>query len=112
LCKEEVESLYQIFEDMLKKMDKCLLRMEQHLSANVSGEIDIACPEWSRYLTILKELRVRMIKIYVYRFLCFSVPRNRFETKIHLVTQFDFSISEIDFYSRNREIEEIRRWNF
>ncbi|XP_039167531.1 E3 ubiquitin-protein ligase UPL5-like [Eucalyptus grandis] len=47
LCKEEVESLYQIFENMLKKMDKCLLRMEQHLSAIVSGEIDIACPEWS-----------------------------------------------------------------
>ncbi|XP_039166734.1 E3 ubiquitin-protein ligase UPL5-like [Eucalyptus grandis] len=34
-----------LFEDMLKKMDKCLLRMEQHLSANVSGEIDIACPD-------------------------------------------------------------------
>ncbi|XP_039167339.1 E3 ubiquitin-protein ligase UPL5 [Eucalyptus grandis] len=56
LCKEEVELLYQVFEDVLKKMGECLFRMEQWLSANVSGEIDIACPAWPQYLTILKEL--------------------------------------------------------
>jgi len=47
-------------------------------------------------------------KIYVSRFLYFSVPRNRFGTKIRLVTQFDFSISKTDFYFKNKEIEEIR----
>jgi len=51
-------------------------------------------------------------KIYISRFFCFSIPRNRFGTKIRLVTQFDFSISETNFYSKNREIEEIRSCNF
>ncbi|KAK3433532.1 hypothetical protein EUGRSUZ_D01415 [Eucalyptus grandis] len=64
LCKEEVESLYHIFVDMLKKMDKCLSRMEQRLSAKVSGEIEIAHPAWSRYLTILKELNA-ISKLYL-----------------------------------------------
>ncbi|XP_030457018.2 E3 ubiquitin-protein ligase UPL5 [Syzygium oleosum] len=64
MCTEEVELLYPIYEEMLKKMNKCLFGMEERLSAKVSGEIDIAYPGWSRYLTILKELNA-ISKLYL-----------------------------------------------
>lgn len=64
MCTEEVELLYPIYEEMLNKMDKCLSGMEERLSAKVSGEIDIAYPGWSRYLTILKELNA-ISKLYL-----------------------------------------------
>ncbi|KAF8031841.1 hypothetical protein BT93_D0914 [Corymbia citriodora subsp. variegata] len=64
MCTEEVELLSQIFEEMLMKMNKCLTGMEERLSAEVSGEIDILHPVWSRYLTILKELNA-ISKIYL-----------------------------------------------
>ncbi|KAF8031843.1 hypothetical protein BT93_D0916 [Corymbia citriodora subsp. variegata] len=56
--------LYQIFKEMLMMMNKCLTRMEERLSAEVSGEIDTSYPVWSRYLTILKELNA-ISKLYL-----------------------------------------------
>lgn len=38
----------------------------------------------------------------------FSIPQKSFGTEIRLITQFDFSISETDFYFRNR-IEEFQK---
>ncbi|KAL5583284.1 hypothetical protein UlMin_015726 [Ulmus minor] len=54
---ERIEFLHYIFSDMLGTMDKCLLKMEESLVGKGKWDGDIvAHPQWSQYLTILREL--------------------------------------------------------
>ncbi|XVF87848.1 hypothetical protein PTKIN_Ptkin18bG0153900 [Pterospermum kingtungense] len=52
----EIEFLHAIFNDLLNKMEKCLIRVEESLVARESSEGELIHPEWSQYLAILKEL--------------------------------------------------------
>eukprot|EP00257_Ricinus_communis_P011527 XP_002532714.2 E3 ubiquitin-protein ligase UPL5 [Ricinus communis] len=56
LYAEEIENLYDIFVDLMMKMDWCLTKMEDFLPMKPNGEGESACTRWSQYLAILKEL--------------------------------------------------------
>ncbi|XVF28009.1 hypothetical protein REPUB_Repub14bG0158800 [Reevesia pubescens] len=53
---EEIEFLYSIFNDLLDKMEKCLIRVEESVAARGSSEGEFIHSGWSQYLAILKEL--------------------------------------------------------
>ncbi|KHG17189.1 E3 ubiquitin-protein ligase UPL5 -like protein [Gossypium arboreum] len=53
---EAVEFLHTIFNDLLGKMENCLIRVEENLAATGSSEGEYLSSEWSQYLAILKEL--------------------------------------------------------
>ncbi|PPS11552.1 hypothetical protein GOBAR_AA09071 [Gossypium barbadense] len=53
---EAVEFLHTIFNDLLGKMENCLIRVEENLTATGSSEGEYLSSEWSQYLAILKEL--------------------------------------------------------
>ncbi|KAE8659788.1 E3 ubiquitin-protein ligase UPL5 [Hibiscus syriacus] len=52
----EMEFLHAIFNDLLYKMEKCLIRVEESFAATGSGEDEFFHLGWSQYLSILKEL--------------------------------------------------------
>ncbi|KAB2600905.1 E3 ubiquitin-protein ligase UPL5-like [Pyrus ussuriensis x Pyrus communis] len=53
---EEIELLHFIYADLLKKMKKCLGKMEESLAGKGKVEGDVAHSGWSQYLAVLKEL--------------------------------------------------------
>ncbi|KAJ4980956.1 hypothetical protein NE237_031793 [Protea cynaroides] len=55
-CGGEIELLYNIFLELLEKVDKCLIKVEEFLAAKVVNESEGSRPVWSQYLAILKEL--------------------------------------------------------
>ncbi|KAK4797605.1 hypothetical protein SAY86_029931 [Trapa natans] len=61
---EVARDLYQIFDNMLLKMELCLNQIEEQLNSNSAGEGGMFHQQSSQYLAILKELNV-MSGIYV-----------------------------------------------
>ncbi|XVE51003.1 hypothetical protein DITRI_Ditri02bG0003300 [Diplodiscus trichospermus] len=55
-CGEEIDCLHAIFNDLLDRMEKCLIRMEESFAEGESTEGEFVHPECSQYLAILKEL--------------------------------------------------------
>ncbi|KAM3749161.1 hypothetical protein ACB098_05G161600 [Castanea mollissima] len=60
---QELEFLYLIFIDLLKRMDECLRGMDGNLIVKQKGEGEVVYSGWSQYLAILKELH-GISKIY------------------------------------------------
>ena len=60
---EEIEFLHSIFNDLLDKMEKCLIRVEESFAARESSEGEFVHSGWSQYLALLKELNV-ISKLY------------------------------------------------
>lgn len=54
---DEIQHLYHIFEGMLRKMDRCLAKMEESLTDKSSVDGHMFHQRWSQYLAILKELK-------------------------------------------------------
>ena len=61
--REEIEFLHSIFNDLLDKMEKCLIRVEESFAARESSEGEFVYSGWSQYLALLKELNV-ISKLY------------------------------------------------
>ncbi|XP_022720694.1 E3 ubiquitin-protein ligase UPL5-like [Durio zibethinus] len=55
-CAEEIKFLHSIFSDLLDKMEKCLVRVEESFAARESSEGEFVHSGSSQYLAILKEL--------------------------------------------------------
>ncbi|XWS15484.1 hypothetical protein CRYUN_Cryun34aG0004500 [Craigia yunnanensis] len=53
---KEIEFLHDIFHNLLDKMEKCLIRVEESFAARESSEGEFVHSGWSQYLAILKEL--------------------------------------------------------
>lgn len=53
---DQLDSIYGMFCDLLIKMDKCLVRVQERVIARANGEGEINYSGWSHYLTILREL--------------------------------------------------------
>ncbi|XP_022716206.1 E3 ubiquitin-protein ligase UPL5-like isoform X2 [Durio zibethinus] len=53
---DEIEFLHSIFNDLLDKMEKCLIKMEESFATRGSSEGEFLHSGWSQYLVILKEL--------------------------------------------------------
>ncbi|XP_022724344.1 E3 ubiquitin-protein ligase UPL5-like [Durio zibethinus] len=53
---EEIKFLHAIFNDLLDKMENCLIRVEKSFAARGSSEGEFPHLGWSQYLAILKEL--------------------------------------------------------
>ncbi|XVE87679.1 hypothetical protein DITRI_Ditri19aG0007000 [Diplodiscus trichospermus] len=53
---KEIEFLHAIFNDLLDKMEKCLIRVEESFAARGSIEGEMLHTGWSQYLAVLKEL--------------------------------------------------------
>lgn len=63
LYAEEIEQLHVIFYDLLEKMEKCLVKMQDSLPSRPNGEGESTRTGWSQYLAILKELN-NIAKLY------------------------------------------------
>ncbi|KAK9224191.1 hypothetical protein WN944_012641 [Citrus x changshan-huyou] len=53
---DQLDSIYGMFCDLLIKMGKCLVRVQERVIARANGEGEINYSGWSQYLTILREL--------------------------------------------------------
>ncbi|GMY36712.1 E3 ubiquitin-protein ligase UPL5-like, partial [Fagus crenata] len=60
---QELEFLYRLYVDLLKKMEGCLKKMEVCLTVKQKGESETVYSGWDQYLAILKELH-GISKIY------------------------------------------------
>ncbi|XWS12924.1 hypothetical protein CRYUN_Cryun37aG0131900 [Craigia yunnanensis] len=53
---KEIEFLHAIFNDLLDKIEKCLIRVEESFAARGSSEGEFLHSGWPQYLAVLKEL--------------------------------------------------------